>query len=64
MKRDIKLPRRVVEDILKELRLVADADKSDHLSNSGDAYAHALGRCNGIAKGCVATLEVYLKRQR
>lgn len=34
----------------KALEQIAVMEKSDHLENSGDAYAHALGRCNGLAK--------------
>ena len=56
----IKIPRRTLEELLKDARQIAAMDKSEH-PDSGAAYAHALGRCNGTAKGIVAALEVCLE---
>jgi hypothetical protein len=48
-----------MEQIMLELRVIAKQDKSTHLQDSGQAYAHALGKCNGTAKGIIAALETY-----
>ena len=55
----VKIPRYVMEQLMKELRTIANANKSTHLQDSGQAYAHALGTCNGTAKGIIAALETY-----
>lgn len=55
----VKIPRYEMEQLMKELCTIANADKSTHLQDSGSAYAHALGACNGIAKGLIAALEIY-----
>ncbi len=57
----IKLPRSVAKEIMQELRVIASMDKTPGIS-AGGAYAHALGRCNGIAKGLLITMEVYLPK--
>jgi hypothetical protein len=53
----VRVSRYVLADILKQARMIAACDKSPHLADSGSAYAHALGRCNGAAKEIAATLE-------
>lgn len=54
----VKISRYVLEHLLKDARLIADCDKTEGLSDSADAYAHALGRCNGTAKSMIITLEI------
>ena len=57
----IKVSRRLLEDVIKEAKLIASADKAEGIANSADAYARALGRCNGGGKIIVASLEFLLE---
>ena len=59
----IKISRAELADLLKEARKIAVMDKDTDLTHSGDAYARALGRCNGIAKGMAVVIESILGTQ-
>ena len=53
----VRVSRYVLADILKQARMIAACDKTEHISNSGDAYAHALGRANAMGGEIVRALE-------
>lgn len=56
--------RHVIEQLLKDAREISTMDKAEGITNSGDAYARALGRCNGLAKSMVLYLEDLLKETK
>lgn len=43
--------------LLRNAKEIANLDKTPGYVNSGDAYAHALGKANGIAKMMLIILE-------
>lgn len=56
----VQIPRAVAMELLKAAQQIAATDKSAHLADSGSAYAHALGTCNGTARAIARELEHYL----
>lgn len=57
----ITVSRPLLEEALRCAREIATQDKSPGLPYSADAYAHALGKCNGNAKMLVIALEVAME---
>lgn len=57
----IKIPRRILEEVIHEAQMISTADKAEGFTNSAEAYARALGRCNGGGKIILASIEHYLE---
>ena len=57
----VKISRRALEEIRKLAQQVGSADKTERDGlTPGEAYAHALGRCNSLGKEIAALAAVYL----
>lgn len=52
--------RAALEKVLAGLREISGLDKTPGYGHSGDGYANALGRANGLAKGILPYLETVL----
>ncbi len=56
----VRIPRRVVEEVLREAAEIENRKKADHLTDSGSAYAYAMGQSAGCAGRIKCILEGYL----
>ncbi len=52
--------RETLQRILRDANVIANLDRTEAILISGDAYAHALGRANGMARNIAIELECLL----
>ncbi len=57
----VKIPRRVLEEVLREASAIENRQKAEHLTDSASAYAYAMGQSSGCAINIKCQLEGYLK---
>ncbi len=56
MENTVTLPKAVFDDLLRRVQEIATCPKSE---GQFDGYAHALGRCQGMALTLICTLKAY-----